>query len=326
MVSRTLTTTIEGIAANRLATAVVSKSQPLIRLLETALVFSAGRDDCEIPAPLFIVGAPRTGSTILYQALTNAFDVSFIDNLSCRYHRNMRFAMWLSHLAYGSSPHDNFSSREGDTSEFGFHAPCECGSFWYRWLPADRHFIDHQEIGARSKSEIQKEIQGVARLFRKALVLKNLNAGQRLRFLHETLPEARILFIRRDPRFVLKSLVDARRSRGIRPGQWWSIKPPDYLEIQTLPELDMCARQISSIDRQIKQDLRLFDASRVATVHFQALNEEMLRELAEKFGFSKRPGGSIPVFRKDRLSSLGVRRNRLEASIGRFEFDEALFI
>ena len=31
-------------------------------------------------APIFIIGAPRTGSTILYQGLTNQADVLYIDN------------------------------------------------------------------------------------------------------------------------------------------------------------------------------------------------------------------------------------------------------
>jgi hypothetical protein len=30
-----------------------------------------------------MIGAPRTGSTILYQSLTNYFDLLYIDNLVC---------------------------------------------------------------------------------------------------------------------------------------------------------------------------------------------------------------------------------------------------
>jgi hypothetical protein len=41
--------------------------------------------------PVFIIGAPRTGSTILYQTLTNLYDVLYIDNLVCRFSKNLFF-------------------------------------------------------------------------------------------------------------------------------------------------------------------------------------------------------------------------------------------
>ena len=44
--------------------------------------------------PVFIIGAPRTGSTILYQGLTNYIDVLYIDNLTSRLYKNFFFGIW----------------------------------------------------------------------------------------------------------------------------------------------------------------------------------------------------------------------------------------
>src|SRR5690242_9126044 len=60
--------------------------------------------------PVFIVGTPRSGSTFLYQLLTNQFDVAYIDNLAARLADVLPLAMWVSHGCFGSKPHNSFTS------------------------------------------------------------------------------------------------------------------------------------------------------------------------------------------------------------------------
>ena len=66
--------------------------------------------------PTFIIGAPRSGSTILYQALTNAYDVAYFDNVACTLHRNPLAGFALSRVMFGDRPHDSFTSTHGTTS------------------------------------------------------------------------------------------------------------------------------------------------------------------------------------------------------------------
>ncbi len=61
--------------------------------------------------PIFIIGAPRTGSTILYQTLTNKLDILYIDNLVDKFHRNLFFGFWLSSKLYKHKPHNCFTSN-----------------------------------------------------------------------------------------------------------------------------------------------------------------------------------------------------------------------
>jgi hypothetical protein len=160
--------------------------------------------------PLFIIGAPRTGSTILYQAMTNLYDVLYVDNLGCKFHRNFFFGIWLSNRIFTDQPHNNYISEHGDTSMSGMHAPSECGQFWYRWLPEKHHFIDYDEITDEMIKQIQNEVSAVINYFDKPILFKNLNAGQRLRLIQKCFPNAKFLYIKRSPFFVVQSILKAR--------------------------------------------------------------------------------------------------------------------
>ena len=63
---------------------------PLISLWEQKY-FLKYRDFKPKYQPIFIIGAPRTGSTILYQTITNQLDVLYIDNMICALNKNLFF-------------------------------------------------------------------------------------------------------------------------------------------------------------------------------------------------------------------------------------------
>lgn len=277
--------------------------------------------------PIFIIGAPRTGSTILYQALTNAYQFAYVDNTACTWHRNLRFGLWLSQKKWGKTPHKNFKANHGSTSKFGGHAPSECGQFWYRWLPRDRHFIDHDEVTDQMIQEIREEVLGAAGYLQRPLLFKNLNAGQRLRLLKKAFPDAKIIFVRRDPRFVTRSILRARKKVGTPANQWWSIMPPNVHDLLQLPESEMCAAQLYYLERQIEEDLTLFPDDNIRAVHYQELGEELVRQLAEWCGVPELPGGQMPEFLHDDPSSLSLQeREELDKLVSKYPFSKELFV
>ena len=277
--------------------------------------------------PVFIIGAPRTGSTILYQALTNYTNVVYIDNLVCRWHRNLLFGFWLADKKKGDRAHNNFEADHGNTKRFGFSAPSECGAFWYRWLPKDSHFVDYDKITRKMIIQIQSEIISVISYFEKPLVFKNLNAGQRLRLISLAFPQAKFIYIKRDPRFVIRSILKARRTNDIRPNQWWSIMPPDYKKLLSLPESSMVAAQLYSIEQQIEKDLKLFPGENIKEIHFQSLSKNTIDEIAQWIGAESRELGSLPIFKKDSIKNITIEELELLTSFSNeFSFSKEQYI
>lgn len=295
---------------------------PLIRIMELIFLFVYGRKKLK-HQPIFIIGAPRTGSTILYQALTNYYEVFYVDNLNAHFYKNFFFGSWLSRFIYRNKPHDNFSSSHGNTASFGLHSPSECGSFWYRWLPRDKHFVDHGEISNKAIKNIRTEITAVINCANKPLVFKNLNAGQRLRLLKEAFPDAKFIFLKRDPRFVVNSIMNARNKVGCNPNEFWGIKPKNFLELTALAEADMCIAQVYYIEKQISEDLQLFNRKNVFEMHYEDLSPNTLDIIGEYFELKHKSFGSLPKFKKDLVEKIdSIRLNKIEETIKKYKFGD----
>lgn len=313
---------------NRLVGYVAFGSSPLLTVLEKyCLSIRVNKESSDFNQPVFIIGAPRTGSTILYQALTNAYNLAYIDNTACTWHRNLRFGMWLSQKRYGHLPHNNFEADRGSTQNFGGHAPSECGGFWYRWLPRNRHFVDHDEVTTQMVEGIRTEVMGASALLNKPMLFKNLNAGQRLRLIKRAFPNAKILFIRRDPRFVIRSILNARRMAGISEADWWSIMPPNVEELRSLSETTRCAAQVYFLEKQIEQDLAFFPKGNVKEVHYQDISYSLIESLANWIGVDPRPSGTLPEFRRDSTVALASEElERLDQIVSQYPFRKDLFV
>lgn len=270
----------------------------LIEAWERVYLFRYGRDGME-EQPVFIIGAPRCGSTVLYQAITNYFDVLYIDNLACRWRDNLFFGFCLSHKRFGDKPHDNFQADHGNTTAYGDHAPSECGQFWYRWLPTDRHYVADHEITDRMVAGIRREISAISNYFNRPIVFKNLNAGQRLGLIRRCFPGARLIHLRRDHASQVRSIVEARHRVGVGEGEWWSIKPPGYEAMLSMPEQEMVAAQVTGIERQIAVDLEHFPHENRVEVHMDDLSSELVESIGTWLGLKHRPGGTLPEFRRE---------------------------
>lgn len=245
---------------------------PLLTPLERQLMgkYSGGSDpkDDELQ-PVFIIGAPRSGSTALYQALTECLDLLYIDNLAALFYRNIYWGMWLSRTVFRRRNHGCFLSQQGSTVHCGLHAPAECGDFWYRWLPRQPHYIPKGYVADRSLQEMSRNIFGIIRRFRLPLLFKNLNAGQRLGMISQIAPNAKFIFIRRDPLYTAQSILDVKRKLGLDERSWWSIMPQNHDRLLSLDGPDMAVAQVYYLERRIMEDRRLFSPEQWMDVRYE---------------------------------------------------------
>lgn len=224
--------------------------------------------------PTFIVGAPRTGSTILYQAVTNQLDVLYIDNLTSIFYKNIFFGFWLSNFFYKQKAHNSFDSNLGNTFDDGLRAPSECGNYWYRWFPEDRHFVEEDELDAKQMLQIRREVTSIINYFDKPIVFKNLNAGQRMRVLKKCFPNANFIFVKRTPYFTVQSILKAKRREQLNDNEFWSIKPKNYKELSLLPGYEQVVKQVFYLERQIIIDKSLFSSKSFLEVDYMKLKDD----------------------------------------------------
>lgn len=233
--------------------------------------------------PVFIIGAPRTGSTILYQILTNQLDVIFVNNLTCILHKNFFYGFWLSNKLFKQKPHNNFKSFQGDTSKFGLRSPSECGAYWYRWLSKDHHFIDYPEINDEMVNQIRDEITAVINYFNKPIVFKNLNAGQRIRLLSKCFPNAKFIFIKRDPLYTAQSIIISKKKLGMKSDEFWSIMPKNVNQLKKLSSAKQIVQQIFFIEKQINEDQKLVKKENFWIIQYEEMTNSKFINRAKDF-------------------------------------------
>jgi hypothetical protein len=258
-------------------------SSPFIFLFEKKFIKKYGSS---APGynPVFIIGAPRTGSTILYQMITNYLDVLYIDNLISLARDNLYFGFWLSNKIFKDKPHNSYKSEYGSTSSEGLHAPSEAGQFWYRWIPPGKIYLESDDIPDKKINEIRNNIYSIIKRYNKILIIKNNYTSQRLKLIKKVAPEAKFIFIKRNPLFAAQSIILTRQSIYGDKSIWWSIKPKNYEEIKDLAYLEQVVKQIYYIEKQIITDVKLFRQNNLLIVNYkEILTQDILLEKIQNF-------------------------------------------
>jgi len=207
------------------------------------------------------------------------------------FYKNLFLFSIVSQKFWGNKPHNCFRSLHGNS--YGLNAPHECGNFWYRWLPDDKHFIDFNEISYDSKEEIDTIVTAITNRFNKPLVFKNLNAGQRLRLIKEIFPDSIFIYIKRDPVYTSQSILQSRERIHNDRTKWWSIMPKEYNELQKLDYHEQIVKQVYFLQKQIEQDLNYFNDHNYITVWYNKFCKNprkyinlIYRKLLQKNGYN----------------------------------------
>jgi hypothetical protein len=238
---------------------IISLLNPLLSVPEKFFKLKNNNYAQSVHQPIFIVGAPRSGSTIIYQSISNQFDVLYINNIVDLFYKNLWLGLSISKLLYQFRPHNCFKSIHGDTYMYSLNGPSESGSFWGRWFKKGQHYVDENELSRMQINELFTEINTVTNRFKKPLIIKNLANGQRLRQLKKVFPKAKIIYVKRDIFYNAQSIILAKDKLSLPRDKYWSIRTADYKKIKFMKWHLQVPSQIVSIQNQIESDIKLFD-------------------------------------------------------------------
>ncbi len=250
--------------------------------------------------PLFIVGAPRSGSTLLYQAIAHHFQVGyFIDIANYLYGLSNYWMLLTRELAPRSAP--VFESQYGKTR--GFFAPAESGNFWFQWFPRDGeggHYSHYDEYPAGHFDGLRMKIDSMVAILNKPVVFKSLYLGMSISSLAKVFPKARFVFVRRDVLHTSQSLYFARLRRK-NPHAWWSVKIPGYRRLLKFPIWRQVLEQAFYTQQIVARDLDRFAPGRSFVVDYLSFCHEphaVIRKLAawlKRSGFCMYPEMHLPA-------------------------------
>jgi hypothetical protein len=271
--------------------------------------------------PVFIIGAPRSGSTLFYQVLVNRFDFGYLTNFHCSCYG---FPYLLQSVLGRWIPKPTTSDYES-THGFvqGRWAPSECGRFWYRWFRRNPQYVPIEAVNLDELQSLRRVVAGLARAFGQPILFKNMPCALRLRPLAAVLPEAVFLVIRREILHNAQSLLLTRQHIHGDISKWWSMEPPNIEELCSLEPEAQVVKQIHSIYDLIDRDAEVIGKHRFLAVQYEEFCRDVyevtncVRDFLSRHGIKVKIRGEVPAsFNASREIELDQRTiHRLQEAI-----------
>lgn len=223
-------------------------------LLGADLPSMSSQDASGLPI-IYIVGAPRSGTTLLSQLVSRYLPIGYINNLIARFWLRPSVGIRLSHILMGESARQEirFNSVHGVTAELA--GPHEFGYFWRYWFKLDdagTHHLSAAELAdvdsAGLKSALENEILASLGM---PVVFKNVICGFQAPLLGEIHKNSLFIHIDRDLCSTCASILKSRHERYGSYSTWWSLKPSTFSSLpvdpveQVITQVIDCRRELN---------------------------------------------------------------------------------
>lgn len=229
--------------------------------------------------PVLILGAPRCGSTLLYQVMVACFDVAYLSNFHCRLYGSPALA---ERLVRGRDAATDYRSSHGGTS--GLLAPSECGPFWYRFFRRTPQYVPRGAESPAAMGRLRTSVRRFQQVAGRPLVFKNLICSLRVGPIATALPEALFVVLHRDLLEIGHSVLAARLRITGSYAAWWSAEPPGVERMRGLAPEEQVVEQAVAVYGAIDAEREHAGAGRFLDLDYADLcrqPEAVLREIAD---------------------------------------------
>jgi LPS sulfotransferase NodH len=224
---------------------------------------------------VFVLGLPRSGTTLLTQVLAYCLDAGYVNNFAARFWLAPVHGIRLARLVAGDERGVSFESDHARTkSLLDIH---EFGYFWRHWLR--KHTFD-DVVHAREREDeidwpgLRLTLANVQHELGKPLVAKNMLGAYHVSRLRRELGRVVFVYIERDPLDVCVSILDARRKYYDDPGTWWSYVPVEYPLLEGRDPWEQIAGQVHYLGRYLDRELGALGEDAVVRVAYERLTRE----------------------------------------------------
>ncbi|MCW8932673.1 MAG: sulfotransferase [Gammaproteobacteria bacterium] len=228
--------------------------------------------------PIFILGAPRSGSTLLFQLITSAFNVGYLSNLHCRFYCGPAFIEKLN-CKFKHKYLSDYSSNHGDTKLLT--EPSECGAFWYRFFLPAINYTKITNIESKKMDDFRRNIAAISKERKNSIVFKNLYAALRIEPIVDVIPEALFIIINRDETDNAHSILDARMRVNGNYEEWWSLPTQELEQLKCQPAEVQVVKQIRNTYKIIESDLTRLNVRKhkILTINYEELCDDVYEQL-----------------------------------------------
>ncbi|MFO7940128.1 MAG: sulfotransferase [Bacteroidales bacterium] len=247
---------------------------PILNILEKAKEKKYGQSTPN-HFPIFIIGSPRSGTTIFYQILSSTLDCIYFDNLTHLAKETPIIGKQISQFIYGNRRHQSFQSQYGDTSADGLLAPSEGGQILHYLLNSSADTFMPEYFSQESLIKLKSKLFALLNIYKKPFISKNTYNSLRMELLSKVHPSTKIIWIKRDPFFTAQSIYFARKKNNTAVNKWWGVKTPSFHSDIHLPFATQIIKQVFEIERHIFNKKNLFRKEQWLEINYSELENPL---------------------------------------------------
>jgi hypothetical protein len=246
--------------------------------------------------PLFLVGAPRSGTSVFIQYLSLSGGFTVPTNLLSRFY----YAPYVGGLIQEmlTNPRYNYKNElAGIESAFtmtsqlgkaeGMLAPNEFFHFWRRFLPRyDPQYLSPKDQTEVDHAGLRRGIASIEAVFGKPFASKAIMLQYNLDLLLKTCDPCLIIYIKREPKWILQSILLAREAFYGDREKWWSVKPEEFEQLKTQDAYRQIAGQVYKTQQRISQQLAEIPAKYQLIIDYESFcrqPQDVLAKIAQKY-------------------------------------------
>ncbi|NOS88676.1 MAG: sulfotransferase [Methylococcaceae bacterium] len=257
-----------------------------------------------IPAmpPLFLVGNPRSGTSLFMQFLSLTKGFAVPTNLLSRFYYAPFLGAKIHELL--TNPKYDFKNElsilenaltlESDIGKAkGMLAPSEFFHFWRQFLPRyDPQYLDDDDLKMIDIKGLQKGIAAIESVFNRPFAAKAIILQYNLDVLCQAFPDSLIIYIFRKPIYIMQSILLAREKFYGDTSIWWSVKPKEYEQLKDMDIYHQIAGQVYYTEKSIEEQLLNIHENKKLIISYEdfCLNPKAVAEVIKKrysdFGFN----------------------------------------
>ncbi|MBC7967356.1 MAG: sulfotransferase [Fuerstia sp.] len=224
----------------------------------------------EVAPVILVVGAPRSGTTLVYQTLARYMDVTYFSNLTSLFPNaplaGTKMFRWLPRRQSA-----DFRNFYGQTAGLG--GPNDGFSVWNQWLGHDR-YVPRTDLTIDEQRAMGRFFRVWCAVFGKPFLNKNNRNAGCLNLLSQAIPQASFVVVRRNPLLVAQSLIHAREQvQGDKSVGWGLHSHSSDMSADPLAYVDDVCDQVLQIEAELDEQLKQLPQNRIVEFTYEGFCE-----------------------------------------------------
>ena len=239
---------------------------------------------------VFIVGPPRSGTTLLFQQLAKSKIFTYPSNFISRFYNAPFIGLEIQELLtnkdlqvkseFSDLMHASISLNSVIGKTEGFLSPNEFWYFWRRFFNMNETYdLKEPILDNDGQKELLCELDAMQSVQDRPLLFKGLIFNEYMDELISVLPQAKFIHIVRDFDATVDSIQRTREQYFGSVEQWYSFKLRDHGKAIGLNPQQQMEMQVSSIHNAIEKSASKLPLDCYVNIHYESLVDDPVAQI-----------------------------------------------